>query len=458
MVHRSLSLYNELRPKADEVTFVESKEPLTEAIANEFWDAFRSRHTSPTGEFKNGSAELGKLDAELFSAHKARYYHIVRYNNITYSSKSSSITGDPLSADKLLQFTATCRTLEDRFPVGKYKTGLSIIDESCVFHDRQHREMACYTRHARTDQFTKACNEDLLQVMETCRAAHKDSKRHPKTMPPLDAWGGQEVLRHTRMLIMQGVYHLAWCWIGKIPTQGPTISADLLDPTMLRYWERGSFGGHFKFAIAQAAVGVRSWSKKKFHRCLAAVDRAAGSKHGTNANTYFKPIIQCPFNGTAVVCLKDTRDHVDKNNMPGMYGTTQPFGHYPPGEGTMTLVEFGVVLLYRPVDTLSADFCAITHYTLPLTRGFRYSFVHFLHKNIFEYRATEESVAKEDALRARYKKEKLERACKVAAARDARRGHARVEDGLKTAASAENVLRSELTLRRSTRTRSRTQA
>lgn len=82
----------------------------------------------------------------------------------------------------------------------------------------------------------------------------------------------------------------------------------------------------------------------------------------------------------------DTKDHRDKKNALGLYGTTQPLGRYATDGGHITLVQLGVVLLYQPTDTLSADFLCISHYTSPVITGYRYCLTSFIHQNVADFR------------------------------------------------------------------------
>lgn len=399
-------------PKASGIVFTPRKEILTKDIANQFWNNIYARHTRPDGTFADMGTALSKADATLYRAYKDAYYHKIQYlalESAEMSKEAASKRYRGIDTDEMLgAVTRECAVLQDRFPKGKYRPGVSIVDEPCVFLDRNRLEIACYDRWARTRAMSAACEDALLDVLKDCSEPRKDSKRHPETPRIQDSWGGQNIRRHTRHWYSQGVKHLCWCWFPKIPTQGSLVSADLRESMLARYWGAGVLGLATKPMFMQAALTVRARNTKLFNTCVAAVKRASGVKYGSNG-TAASPLVDCPFNGCAVIFLKDTKDHKDASNAPGMYGVTQPLGRYPMGEGTMTLLQLGVVLLYRPLDTLAADFYSIAHWTAPLTRGYRYCLTSFIHQAICDFRSTEDARASDDSNRLLWREQKRQR-------------------------------------------------
>lgn len=269
-----------------------------------------------------------------------------------------------------------CAVLADYFPVGKYIPGLSIVDESCVFFDAERREIACYDRRARTSSISDACCEALLEHLRNTPAPKHDDLRHPRTgrPQPISNYDGKYLAEWDR----RGVRHLAWAWEALSPGQGLIQSVHMRETYTQKTWVR-TLVPALAPLYSQAAAVVHARDTKCFNLCVRAMQKACKVSGGR------MPLKSTPFNGTALIFLEDTSDHIDARNLPGAYGVCQPLGTYPVGEGVMTLVQLGIIVLYRPVDTLSADYQAIVHYTRPITRGFRYCLTHFMHRGVYDH-------------------------------------------------------------------------
>lgn len=369
-------------PHRSNVQYIPPAEVLTpEILANARHELLAS-HTHHNGRFRDGGPPQFLLDANRYKAFRERFYSKIIYRDFPVSKKYP----DQIAADTQHATSKACSVLSDIFPVGKYVDDLSIIDESCIFYCNGE-EIACYDRDIRSPETSAKCCKVFLEMSEPLPPPKKNLKRHP--MGPATIATTTEEAEHILLSTLQpGARYLCWSWFPKVPSQGPVISSDLHAPEMSKYWSGGPLLSALRPLFLQGSAVVHARHSKKYSRCCQAV-RIASGKLGSNGMS-LAPLTVIPFNGCGIVSLADTKNHRDKNNMPGEYGVTQPLGEYPPGEGVMTLVQLGVVLLYRPTDTLAADFYNINHFTSPLKQGYRYCLTSFIHRSIYQFHETRE--------------------------------------------------------------------
>lgn len=376
-------------PLSEEVTFIpRTSSPSGDNFRQLYTDLY-GPHYFPNGKFKDGGPSQRSQDAFTYQMFRLQFYHRVIYHKLSRSdlvAQASSTRYVPMPADCQSSITLACRALSEYFPVGKYVAGEIIVDESTIFLDCLGNEIACYDREIRELTTSQECADALLEVLCNSPIPHKDVGRHSNVQICTNVTADPDIANHQAQFHLAGVKHVCWARFPRVKTQGPVVSKHLLDTQFLRCWDR-----RLKLALQplflQGSLVLRVRDKSLFNRYCNQVNLATGAKYGS-AGTAFMPLRTMPFNGCALIFYEDTYDHRDKNNAPGAYGVTQPLGNYPAGEGTITLTKLGVQLLYQPTDTLSADFFALSHFTKPLSSGYRYCVASFLHEEIYRFRAT----------------------------------------------------------------------
>lgn len=390
-------------PDPGDVTFVPRKESPAPTDLAQFRRAIFAGHHHADGKYRDGGVPQLKEDSAIYKSFRERLYHKVLYRR--YGQIRAGLDYIPVPHAIQDEVSKQCSVLADHFPAGRYMPGWSIVDESTIFYEVDGsghlHEIACYDRDIRSPASSRRCAREILRTTIACRRPTEDEKRHESsTTSPMDSDDEEEAAHIETSIIRRGVKHAAWAWVPSFDDQGPVVSKDLLDPEFQTMW-LGPLGRELQPLFAQASTVVYTRDAKDWGQCWQAVSKAAG-RFGTNAMSSLCPLTQIPFNGCALVILEDTSDHKDSMNMPGRYGTTQPLGKYPLGEGSMTLLQLGVVLLYRPTDTLCADFLLLSHFTKPLTKGYRYCLTSFMHRKIYNFRRDEGAVKKEETGRRRF--------------------------------------------------------
>lgn len=381
----NLNEYTKLVPSAKSVQFIHAVSIPTPADTSQLFQRLQDLFAigNARGFMDHGMLQSRKA-AQIYSDFRQRHYHKVIYTELSSAAAdvkapSADYKQMPADARLLIQdaVDGRCNVLGKYFVPGKYIDGLSIVDESCVFYDKSGKEIACYDKDARSTHQSELCCKALLNMQRNSPTPAQDSSRHGevqakslKALKPDDEPYLQESFR-------SGVKHLAWAWYGLSPIQGVIQSVDFRETYTLKHWQKSLLPPLLPlYAQACAVVRARDW--KQCNLSARAVAKACSISGGN------RPLSTIPFNGTAIIFMNDTTDHVDSRNLPGAYGVCQPLGSYQAGEGSMTLVQLGVIVLYQSTDTLSADFHNIVHYTRPLTKGYRYCLTHFLHRDIYK--------------------------------------------------------------------------
>lgn len=402
MASYSVEEYIKYIPCKDDITFIPRLRSPTAEEITEYISSFNDSHTHQDGKFRDGGVTQLKVDSERYRIFRETFYHKVIYKDL---DKMSAVAYRNIPDTALQEkVSARCNVLEAHFPPGRFGSKWSIVDESCIFYKDQDgikTEIACYDRSIRLPCTSADCSARLLDTLMNARRPDVDKKRHLEVSVtrPCDPNDEEERKHIEQTQIRHGVKHPCWAWIPRISDQGPVVSRDLCDPEFKKQW-LGGLGRALKPLLAQASTVVYARDAKDWGWCWQSVCRAAGSSG--SRGMLLSLLDQIPFNGCAIVCLENTTDHKDSMNQPGAYGACQPIGKYPLGEGSLTLLQLGVVLLYQPTDTVCADFLRTSHFTRSLTKGYRYCLTSFLHRKIYEFRQNRDAKDTHDSKRQKF--------------------------------------------------------